>query len=660
MRGRKSLSFVRTITTWLAAKNHHLAATLQLESYCEPYLHEVVYSHNRKIDDFIKSGQFKVAQQVFDEMPTRDVVSYNLLISGHRKYGVPRHALWLYHEMVSHGIRESESTISSVLSICSEVGGLRDGIQIHSRVVKLGFGCNVFVGSSLLGLYVDLGLEDLGFGLFDELSERNLATWNLVLRRFSEVGRADELLGLYNVMRMEGVEGNGVTFSYLIHGCCDERFCNEGMKLHSHVIKVGWEASHVFVANGLVDFYSACGRLSDAKRSFEGIQSEDVLSWNSMIAAYVNNGFVHEAVELFNVMQFFRKRPSIHSIVGFLNFASSTGDILLGKQFHSWVLKAGFAVGSVHVQSAIIDMYGKCKDIESSVSFYRCVPDRTLECCNSVMTSLLHCGIVEDVIEMFGLMVDEGTGLDEVTFSTVLKASSDSSLASCSMVHSCVIKLGFETDVAVSSSLIDAYSRSSGCVQLSSKVFEQLTSPNVICYTAMMGGYARNGMGREALEMLKEMMLKGLTPDEVTFLCVLNGCSHSGLVEEGRMAFDVMKLMYGISPNRRHFSCMVDLLGRSGMLNEAEELLLQSPGKGDWVMMWSSLLHSCRNHKNETVGRRAAKVLLNVVDPGDFAVYLQVSNYYAEIGEYDLSMRIRETGIRRMMTRGYGRSLVRV
>ncbi|CAN1151192.1 Probable polygalacturonase At1g80170 [Linum perenne] len=549
--------------------------------------------------------------------------------------------------MVLHGIRESESTVCSVLSICGEVGGLRDGIQVHCRVVKLGYGCNVFVGSSLVGVYMDMGLEGLGLGLFRELPERNLATWNLVLRRFSELRRADELLGLYDVMREEGVEGNGVTFSYLIHGCCDERFCNEGKKLHSHLIKVGWESSNLFVANGLVDFYSARGRLSDAKRSFEVIRAEDVLSWNSMLAAYVSNGFVLEAVELFNAMQFFSKRPSIRSFVGFLNFASRTADALLGKQIHSWVLKVGFAVGSVHVQSALIDMYGKCRDIESSVSFfYGYVPERSLECCNSLMTSLLHCGIIEDVVEMFGLMVDEGTGLDEVTFSTVLKALSDStsfsSLASCSMVHSCVTKLGFETDLAVSSSLIDAYSKT-GCVKLARNVFKQLTSPNVICYTAMISGYAHNGMGNEGLEMLKEMMLKGLTPDKVTFLCVLNGCSHSGLVEEGRMAFDVMKLMYGIPPNRRHFSCMVDLLGRSGMLNEAEELLHQYPGKGDWIM-WSSLLQSCRNHKNETVGRRAAKVLMDV-DPGDFAVYLQVSNYYAEIGEYDLSMQIRETGI---------------
>lgn len=459
-------------------------------------------------------------------------------------------------------------------------------------------------------------------------------------------------------MQLDNMEANGLSFCYLIRGCSNGRFFNEGRQLHCHVIKLGWANSNIFVANAVVDFYSACGSLNEAKKSFLAIPFEDVISWNSILSVYADNGLFSEALDLFYTMQFWGKKPSIRSFVALLNLSSINGNILFGKQIHCCVLKMGFDNGSVHVQSALIDMYGKCGEITNSVSVYESLPKTTTECCNSLMTSLLHCGIVDDVVEMFGLMVDEGIGIDEVTFSTTLKAFSKSvlaSLAGCRLLQCCAIKLGFESNVSVSCSLIDAYSRS-GHVQLALQVFQQLPSPNVFCFTSIINGFARNGLGRECLEMLEAMIQKGLKPDKVTFLCVLTGCSHSGLVEEGRLVFNSMKSLHGISPDTEHFSCMVDLLGRAGLLDEAEELLQQAPESGDCVM-WSSLLQSCRFYTNEIVGKRVAKVLLEL-DPNDFAVHLQVSKFFSEIGEFEASIQIREVAMARKMSKEIGHSLI--
>ncbi|KDP26607.1 hypothetical protein JCGZ_17765 [Jatropha curcas] len=661
MQSTKLLPLVRTIKTltpkYLPISSWSSSALL-LDSYCEPNPRDYIYSKNRVVDNLIKSGRLDAAHKLFDQMLMRDVVTCNLMIFGYGKYGNPKQALYLYSEMVSERIVESASTFSSVLSICSNSGFFREGIQVHCRAIKLGFGFNLYIGSSLVGLYMRLGLIDLALKLFDELPERNLATWNLVLRGFCELGLFDELLGLYNEIKLDNVELNGLSFCYLIRGCSNKRFFDEGSQLHGHVIKVGWVDTNIFVANALVDFYSACGCLSEAKKSFQAIPMEDVLSWNSMLSVYADNGLFLDALELLYIMQFWGKKPSIRSFVGFLNLSSKTGNALFGMQIHCCVIKMGFDNGSVHVQSALIDMYGKCGDIKNAVSTYESLPMTSLECCNSLMTSLLHCGIVDDVFEMFGLMVDEGIGLDEVTFSTVLKALSESvlvSLESCGLVHCCAIKLGYESDVSVSCSLIDAYLRS-GHVLLSQKVFEQIPLPNVFCFTSIINGFAWNGLGKQCLEMLEAMIRKGLKPDRVTFLCVLTGCSHSGLVEEGRLVFNSMESLHGISPDRDHFSCMVDLLGRAGLLDEAEELLEQTPGRGDCVM-WSSLLRSCRVHRNETVGRRAAKILLGL-DPEDFAVHLQVSNFYSETGEFEASMQIKEIAIARKMTKEIGHSLI--
>ncbi|KAG2702003.1 hypothetical protein I3760_06G070300 [Carya illinoinensis] len=600
MQSAKRLSFARTITTCKPKCTVIMASSppcLVLDSYCESNAQEGVYSKNREIDDLIKSGQLNSALNLFDEMLVRDVVTYNLLISGYGQYGLPKQALYFYDEMVSQGIRESPSTCSSVLAVCRDGQFYKEGSQVHCRVLTLGFSFNLFVSSSLVDLYMHMGLDNIALKLFNELPERNLAMWNLVLRGYCDLDRSDELLGLYSKMELDGVEPNGLTFCYLFRGCSNEKLLDGGKQLHCQVVKVGWLLG---------------------------------------------------------------KRPSIRSFARFLNLSSGMTNIQLGKQIHSYVLKLGYDHGSIHIQSALIDMYGKCWDIESSVTIYNCGPERTLECCNSLMTSLLHCGITEDVVEMFGLMVDKGVGLDEVTFSTTLKAlsvSASTSFASCRLLHCCAIKSGFESDNAVACSLIDAYSRC-GHIELSRIVFDKIPSPNVICFTSLINGYARNGMGREGLKMLQALVQKGLKPDRVAFLCALTGCSYSGLVKEGRLLFDSMKTLHGIDPDRQHYSCTVDLLGRAGLLDEAEELLQMAPGKGDGVM-WSSLLRSCRVHGNEIVGRRVAKTLLEI-EPEDPAVCLQVSNFYSEIGEFHTSTQLRKRAMSRKVTRKIGHSLIEV
>ncbi|KAF8399681.1 hypothetical protein HHK36_015552 [Tetracentron sinense] len=652
MQTRVVLPFARKIATWSALSSPSSLWEFQRISHLD------VYSYNLKINDLMKSACLNSALQLFESMPVHDVISWNLVISGHARHGIPQQAFVLFKQMVSRGIRETPSTCSSVLGICSDAGFCREGLQVHCRVVLLGFNLNLFVGSALVDLYMQIGLADRALQLFEDLPVRSSGTWNLVLRGFCELSRSNGLLELYSKMKLDGVEANGVTFCYLIRGCSIGGFLDEGKQLHCHVSKSGWLHSNLFIANALVDFYSACGSWIDARKSIEIIRDEDVISWNSIVSVYANNGLLPEALVFFARMQSWGKKPSVRSFVGFLNYCSATHNHRFGEQVHSYVLKLGFDHGSVYVQSALIDMYGKCGEIESSVFLFNEIPERTLECCNSLMTSLLYCGIIEDVIELYGLMVDEGVGLDHVTFSTALKALSSSalaSLASCELLHCCLIKSGFETDISVLCSLIDAYSRY-GHINLASQIFEQIIAPNVICFTSIIAGYARNGKGRECIEMLETMIKKGLKPDALTFLSVLAGCNHSGLVEEGRLVFKFMRTVHGIYPDRRHYSCMVDLLGRAGLLEDAEELLKLAPVKDDTVM-WSSLLRSCRVHRNETVGRRAVKALMEL-EPEDPAAYLQASAFYSEIGDSETSMQIREIKVARKMRREIGYSLI--
>ncbi|KAK9108102.1 hypothetical protein Syun_024113 [Stephania yunnanensis] len=555
----------------------------------EQRAHDYVYVKNRMINDLMKSSCLDSALQVFEEMPHRDCVTYNLVISGYAHNGHPRKAFSMLKEMVGEGIRESSWTFSSVVGFCGDARFHLEGLQVHCRAVFLGFISNMFVGSAVTDFYMQIRYPDVALQLFDEMAERDLGTWNLVLRGFCELGYSQELLHFFSEMRLAGIEANALTFCYVIRGCGEGLFLDQGKQLHCYVVKLSWGLSNLFVANALVDFYSSCGDLCGANRAIELIPAEEVISWNSIIAAYAEKGFSVEALDFFAKMQLWDKKPSIRSFVCFLNQSSDSQNLQLGQLIHCFVLKLGLDRASVHVQSALIDMYGKCGEIECSVTMFEDIPERTLS---------------------------EGIGLDNVSFSTTLKALSLSASASpsnCGLVHCSVVKSG---------------------------VFNMITEPNLICFTSMIGGYAHNGMGKEGLEVLDLMYQSGIAPDDVTFLSVLTGCSHSGLVKEGLMLFQLMKTRHGISPDRRHYSCVVDLLGRAGLLEEAEKLIKQAPVKGD-PLMWTSILRSCRVWRNIEVGRRAVDALMEF-KPDDPTAYLQASGFYHEIGDFVSSAKIRK------------------
>ncbi|KAL8201313.1 hypothetical protein R6Q57_012652 [Mikania cordata] len=622
----------------------------QFGSYFELNPRDRVYYLNRDIERLMNSGSIDCALQLFDQMPIRDVITWNIMISGLKQNGFSKEALYVYSRMVSQGFVESSSTFATVLGAFSHEGLYQEGIQVHSRVIVLGLSLNVYVGSALINLYMNMGLVDFALRLFNDLPERNLATWNQLLRGFGEF-KLSQRLQLYYRMKREGVVLTPLIFCYLIRSFGNERFVDKGKELHSYAIKVGWSESDLFVSNALVDFYSACGSLIDAKKSFDVIPTSDVISWNSLVSVYAYNGVASSALAIFSMMQVWGKNPSVRSFVGLLNFSSKNVNLILGKQIHCFVLKLGLEHDSCYIHSALIDMYGKCGEIESSVALYENIPRKTLEICNSLMTSLAHCGIVEDVIEMFGLMVDEDIGFDEVSLSTTINTLSKStyaSLTSCKLLHHCAVKSGFDHDLAVSCSLIDSYSRF-GDVKSYCQVFEQLSSPNVTCFTSMISAYSRNKMGMQCCKFLEAMISKGLKPDKVTFLCVLTACNHSGMVQEGKMVFESMKTVHGIDPESQHLACMIDLLGHKGLLEEAERLLKQTQVNNDSVI-WSLLLRHCKAHRNDMVGKRIAEIVIKL-EPENPSIWLQVSKFYSVIEEFETSKHFRDVALARKMLR---------
>jgi pentatricopeptide repeat protein len=255
-------------------------------------------------------------------------------------------------------------------------------------------------------------------------------------------------------------------------------------------------------------------------------------------------------------------------------------------------------------------------------------------------------------------MQQEGVHPNYVTFVGLLNAcASVIALEEGRRVHQQIIQSGLESDVFVGSSLVDMYAKC-GSIEDACRVFNKMPSRDVVTWTAILGGFAMHGHGREALKHFEQMCDEGVQPDDITFVCVLSACSHAGLVDEGMCLYASMIRDYMIPAKLEHYTCMVDLLGRAGHLQEAENMVMAMPCKPQ-AAAWMALLGACRIHGNVGMAECVAKRILEL-EPENAAVYVLLSNIYAAAGNRHLCENVERQRKERGAKKQPGRTWIEV
>ncbi|CAN8265600.1 unnamed protein product [Cochlearia groenlandica] len=431
---------------------------------------------------------------------------------------------------------------------------IRDLSQIHAVFVKSGQMRDTLASAEILRFCAtsDLLHRDLDYAkkIFNQMPQRNCFSWNTIIRGFSESDERNALIAIALFREMmcdESVEPNRFTFPSVLKACAKTGKIEEGKQIHGMALKLGL-GSDEFVMSNLVRMYVMLGDCKAARVLFDKMRQRSVVSWNTMISGYSQNGLFRDAVELFSEMK--KKgdfRPNYVTLVSVLPAISRLGSLELGEWLHSYADNSRIGIDDV-LGSALIDMYSKC-------------------------------GIIEKAIH----------------------------------------------------------------------VFERLPRENVITWSAMINGFAIHGQASEATDCFCKMRQAGVQPSDVAYINLLTACSHAGLVEEGRKYFSQMVNVDGLEPRIEHYGCMVDLLGRSGLLEEAEQFILNMPIKPDDVI-WKALLGACRMQGNVEMGKRVANILMDMV-PHDSGAYVSLSNMYASQGNWsevsEMRLRMKEMDIRK-------------
>ena len=563
--------------------------------------------------------------------------------------------------------------ISSLLSSCTDVKFLAEGQQLHGLIISLGFEQHPVLVRKLVTFYSTFSLLVDAHVVTENSNILNPLPWNLLISAYVRNGLSQKALSAYKQMVSKGIRPDNFTYPSVLKACGEELDLCCGKEVHK-AINVGHTGWSLIVHNALISMYGKCGEVVIARDLFDKMPERDAISWNSMISVYTSMGKWNEAFLLFrsmgaegielNIIMLntmaggylrtgnykgalellyqMRKRgshlDSVAMLIG-LGACSHIGDVKLGKVIHGFAIRSCFSEVDT-VKNALITMYARCKDLRHAYLVFQSMEAKSLITWNSIISGCCHMDRSEEASFLLREMLLSGIEPNYVTIASVLPLCARVANLQHGKEFHCYMTRRelFKDYLLLWNALVDMYARS-GKVLEARRVFDMLDEKDKMTYTSMIAGYGMQGEGRAALELFKEMNDSHIKPDHITMIAVLSACSHSGLVTQGQLLFEKMRILYGLTPHVEHFACMADLFGRAGLLYKAKEIIRNMPYRPTHAM-WATLIGACRIHRNTEIGEWAAEKLLEM-KPENPGYYVLIANMYAAAGCWHKLAKVR-------------------
>ncbi|CAN1120294.1 Pentatricopeptide repeat-containing protein At1g08070, chloroplastic [Linum perenne] len=557
-----------------------------------------------------------------------------------------------------------------LLTTCKD---LRTFKQIHSLVVKTGLHNTQFALSKLIEFCAVSPFGDLTYALalFKSIENPDQIIWNHIIRGFALSESPFLAVEFYIRMMYSGLEPNTHTFPFVLKSCAKSGNAREGKQIHGHVLKLGAENDafvhtsliNMYAQNGELDYarlvfdksprrdaisctalmngYCARGFMKEARKLFDEIPIRDVVSWNAMIAGYVHSGLFEEALEFFDEMITARITPNVSTMLSVLSACAQSGSLELGNWVQSWIEDHGLG-SNLKLLNGLVDMYAKCGDLERAKNIFDNMGTKNVVSWNVMIGGYSHRGCYKESLELFRKMLESNVEPSEVTLVSILPAVANlGALGLGEWIHAYIDKNNNKfrlSNNALSTSLIDMYAKC-GNIVAARKIFNNLDSKSLASWNAIISGFAMHGLADMALEHFLTMIDQGFIPDDITFVGVLSACNHGGFVDLARLYFNSMVEDYNVSPKLQHYGCMIDLLGKAGLFDEAENLIKNMEIDPDGAI-WGSLLGSCKLHGRVELAELAAKHVFQL-EPENTGAYVLLSNIYAGAGRWEDVAKIR-------------------
>ncbi|CAL9765693.1 unnamed protein product [Musa acuminata subsp. burmannicoides] len=450
-------------------------------------------------------------------------------------------------------------------------------------------------------------------------------------------------------------------------------------QLHAHFITTGL-ARHTYPLSRLLLLFSSLPSPLPSLPHAAALLCQPLLSSsspspflpNTLVSSLADVGRPRLALSLYSrvlLLQPHSPKPNNHTFPSLLKACAAAGPswVPVGRALHAHVVKfIGHDSVDHFVRAALLSFYSRCGDVSSGRRLFDRIPNPDLPAWNCMLSAYARCySDVEDAdsgmqtLFLFRkLQLSSAFRPNEITLVALIGACGDlGALGQGIWAHAYIEQNHLIMNQVVATALIDMYAKC-GRLDLAEQLFVRLSQKDVLCYNAMIGGLATHGRGHQAVELFHRMTSEGVGVDEVTFVVVMSACAHAGLVDEGQRLFDEMQEDFGIKPQMEHYGCLVDLLGRSGQLEEAEQVIQSMPMKPN-AILYRSLLTACGIHNNLEIGERTVAQLIHS-EPEHGGNYVLLSNMFAKICRWDGVMQVRKVMKEKGIDKTPGSSLVEI
>ena len=465
---------------------------------------------------YAKSGHFASAIYLFEEMPQRDVGSWNTVISCYYQDGLPAMALEMFYKMKRSGFLPDAVTFTAAIAACARLPAPKAGKAIHGEIFQRGIPLDGFIGSALIELYCKSGEVNAAKEIFYQVPEKNIVCWNSLING----SEAEGAVALLKGMSYEGVNPTETTLSSLLMVCARAQDLQRGSFLHGFLLRRQMQ-DNVFIQSSLMELYFKCGLSSLAVKVFQSIESAVQIKypvlWNVLISGHAAAGEFFEVLRVYRAMEQCSS-PDTATFAVVLPACAQLAALQQGKDIHCAALRAGLASNAT-VMSAVLDMYAKCGAMEEARRVFDDILVRDLVAWTSMISAYGSHGLAREAVELFHQM---SLPPDRVAFLAAISACSHGGLIEegCQIFHEMMIKHGIE--------------------------------PGVEHYACMVDLLGRYGQVEEALELILEM--PAMKRDAGILGSLFSSCRHHRNLATGEK---VARLLAGADPEELNSSLIV-------------------------------------------------------------------------------------------------------
>ncbi|XP_006826788.2 pentatricopeptide repeat-containing protein At4g19220, mitochondrial [Amborella trichopoda] len=523
---------------------------------------------NALIDLYAKCRDLRSANTIFERLHFRETEAWNTMIWGCLHCQKSENSIGFFKKMVLSNAMPDSITLSVIISACHDLGNPNIGKSIHCWGFKRGFGnAHISMCNSLISFYSKINDIEYACKVFEGLVSRDLVSWNSTINAFIENERVSEAFGLLEEMESDGFKPDLVTVVILISHCSKSKLLEHGQFIHGFVIRreLGLDLT---VINSLIDMYTKCSDIKSAMLLLERMDERDLITWNTMIAGYSDNGLSRDAVILFRDLLNSSQRCNLATLIGVLSCCDCLESLAFGRLIHSWEIKSGFSQ-NVAAQNATVFMYINCGDLESGLSVFEDISVQDVVSWNTVIVGCAQTGFCRKALETFDQMLLIPINPDPITLVSVSSACGELKLLNRGIwVHGYVLKIGLEFNLHLINALLSMYCK---CKDIKSAelIFGSIPNQRNLCsWNSMISGYAQNKQPHKARELFYQMDFE---PNEMTLASVLSACAQLGDFKLGEHIHDHIT-QNGFEQNAFVCTALIDMYAKCGRLEEAIQI----------------------------------------------------------------------------------------